>query len=117
MTETPPFALIAADVELEPGKLDPAQVLDGDPTVRLRALWTSADGRQEAGVWEITPGVVTDVEADEVFIVVSGEATVELDGGAPLELRPGVVGTFPAGARTTWRVRRTLRKVYSVTVG
>jgi uncharacterized cupin superfamily protein len=113
----PPFAIAAANVELEPGELAADQVLDGQPRVRLRRLWTSADGCQEAGIWEITPGTVTDVEADEVFVVLSGDATVELADGRSLELSPGVAGTFPAGTRTTWRVHETLRKLYCITVG
>jgi uncharacterized cupin superfamily protein len=64
----PPFAIVAGDVELEPGELAADQILEGEPRVRLRPLWTSADGRQEAGLWEISPGTVTDTEADEVFI-------------------------------------------------
>jgi hypothetical protein len=69
-----------------------------------------------AGVWQITEGVVTDVEADELFVVVSGRATVEVEGGPTLELEPGVVGMLHAGDRTVWRVHETLRKVFQVTV-
>jgi uncharacterized protein len=117
LDQLPPFALLATDVELEPGKLAADQVLDGQPRVCLRRLWASADGRQEAGLWEITPGVVTDVEADEVFVVLSGNATVEIADRPSLELGPGVAGAFRAGTRTTWRVYETLRKFYCVTAG
>ena len=56
----------------------------------------------------------TDVEADEVFVVLSGRATVEVVDGPTLEIGPGDVGLLPAGARTTWTVHETLRKVYVV---
>jgi hypothetical protein len=110
----PPFALAAAKVELEPGELAPDQVVSGTPEVRERELWAAADGSASAGVWEITPGVVTDVEAEEVFVVLSGRATIEIEGGPTLEVGPGDFGALRAGDRTVWRVHETLRKVYSV---
>jgi uncharacterized protein len=64
-------------------------------------------------VWEMTPGTMTDVEADEIFVVLSGAATVEFaDGTAPLQLGAGDVGRLAAGAETTWTVTETLRKIY-----
>jgi uncharacterized protein len=70
-------------------------------------------GGLEVGIWEMTPGVMTDVEADEVFVVLAGAATVEFaDGTAPLTLGPGDVVRLAAGAETVWTVTETLRKVY-----
>jgi uncharacterized cupin superfamily protein len=100
------------DSALDEAPLDPAQVVAGDPEVRLLALHDAAD--LGVGVWQHGVGVSTDVEADEVFVVLSGQATVEVHGGPTLELGPGDVGLLPAGARTTWTVRETLRKVYVV---
>ncbi|MBJ7472943.1 MAG: cupin domain-containing protein, partial [Solirubrobacteraceae bacterium] len=110
-----------AGAVLTPLPLDPAQVVSGAPTTAYAVLDVSADGRVERGIWEHTPGVTTDVEADELFVVVSGRATVEVDGGvgvpggSTLELRPGVVGILRAGAKTTWTVHETLRKVWQTT--
>ena len=56
---------------------------------------------------------MSDVEADEVFVVLSGAATVEFDDGtASLTLGPGDVVHLAEGARTVWTVTETLRKVY-----
>ena len=66
----------------------------------------------EVGVWEHTTGTSTDVEVEEVFVVLSGRATVEVEEGPVLELRAGSIGVLAAGARTTWTVHETLRKVY-----
>jgi uncharacterized protein len=44
--------------------------------------------------------------------VLSGRATVEVAGGPTLELAAGSVGFLDEGARTTWTVQETLRKVY-----
>ncbi|MFF7299673.1 cupin domain-containing protein [Streptomyces sp. NPDC008265] len=108
------FAVTVADVELEPEDLDPAQIVSGAPVVTGRVLWESADGTQVRGIWQITPGVVTDVEADELFVVVSGRATVEVEGGATLELGPGSACVLREGDRTTWTVHETLRKAYQI---
>ena len=55
-----------------------------------------------------------DVEADEVFVVLAGDATVEFEDPAlpPIELRPGSIVRLDEGMRTVWTVRETLRKVY-----
>jgi uncharacterized cupin superfamily protein len=118
MTPPPalPFSLAIADVELDADPLDPATVLEGEPRAYSRALRTSSDGAWETGLWELTPGVVTDIEAEEVFLVVAGSATVEIADGPVLELKAGVIGGFAGGERTVWRVRETVRKLYTVAV-
>ncbi|WP_026059567.1 cupin domain-containing protein [Microbacterium yannicii] len=85
-----------------------AQVLAGAPTTGLVELTESI------GVWEHTPGTSTDVEADEVFVVLSGAATVRfVEPSLPaIELRPGSIVRLDAGMRTQWSVHATLRKVY-----
>jgi uncharacterized cupin superfamily protein len=101
-----------ADSDLQADALDPAQVVSGDPQVRVLPLHDSDD--LAIGVWQHSTGVSTDVEADEVFVVLSGSATVEVADGPILELGPGDVGLLPAGARTTWTIHETLRKIYVV---
>lgn len=86
------------------------QTLAGDPHAGVQELGTIAGA--DIGIWEMTPGTVTDVEAEEVFVVLTGRATVEFEGGERLELTPGLVVTLADGERTTWTVHETLRKVY-----
>lgn len=112
MTHT--FALHIPDADLEPEPLDPDQIVSGDPVVTGKVLWESPDGRQLRGIWQITPGVVTDTEADELFVVVSGSATIEVEDGPTLSVGPGDMAVLRAGDRTTWTVHETLRKAYSV---
>lgn len=64
-----------------------------------------------SGVWEHSAGVSTDVESDEVFVILSGKGRVYVDGEV-LELYPGVVGTLYAGASTRWEIDEPIRKVY-----
>ena len=67
----------------------------------------------EVGVWEHPVGVSTDVEQDEVFVVLSGSGRVVLGG------RPGPAagsrrrrGARRPGRATTWHVDEPLRKVW-----
>ena len=66
----------------------------------------------ELGVWELTPGAMTDTEVDEIFVVLGGEAELTMPDGEVLSLRAGSVGRLSAGAATSWVVTSTLRKVY-----
>jgi uncharacterized cupin superfamily protein len=110
------FAVRAADVELEPEELDPSQIVAGSPRTSGAVLWESPDGRILRGVWRCTAGTVTDVEQDELFVVLEGRATIEVEGGATLEVAPGSVAVLARGARTTWTVHEPLLKAYQITV-
>lgn len=99
-----------AEVPVLLDPLPPADVLAGRPEAGATVL--GALGGLEVGVWEMTPGTCRDVEADEYFVVVSGRATVDVDGAATLHLGPGDVVRLAAGAATVWTVHETLRKVY-----
>ena len=76
---------------------------------------TSGGEAEFVEIWETPAGVSTDVEADEVSVVVSGRGRVEdLDTGAVVELVPGTVLRLAAGERTRWTITEPLRKVYVV---
>jgi uncharacterized cupin superfamily protein len=109
-----PWVLAAAGAELTADALDPADVLEGAPRIASRTLWNAAGGTVEHGIWEITPGVVTDVEADELFVVLSGRATIAFEDGPTLDVGPGDVCRLREGQRTVWTVHETLRKVYAI---
>ncbi|WP_030987539.1 cupin domain-containing protein [Streptomyces sp. NRRL WC-3744] len=108
------FALHIPDADLAPEPLDPERIVAGDPEVTGKVVWESADGRQLRGIWQITPGVVTDTEADELFVVISGSATIEVEDGPTLTVGPGDMAVLRAGDRTTWTVHETLRKAYAI---
>ncbi|QYM75336.1 cupin domain-containing protein [Leucobacter luti] len=78
-----------------------------------------------AGIWELRGGTVTDTEIDELFVVLSGWATIELLSepdtapsldrtGDPrtVEVGPGDVMRLVAGTRTKWTVPDHIRKIY-----
>ncbi|MDF3303392.1 cupin domain-containing protein [Rhodococcus sp. T2V] len=84
---------------------------EGAPMVGERVLGDFAG--ITVGVWEIEPSVSCDVEIDEVFVVLSGDATVQFEDDTPdLDLGPGSVVRVRAGQKTRWIVRDTLRKVF-----
>ncbi|KAA1424521.1 cupin domain-containing protein [Mumia zhuanghuii] len=91
---------------------DPDDVVAGSPTTASAELGSLGETR--VGIWEITAGTVRDVEVDEMFVVLAGDATVRFEDGSTIALRPGVVVRLHAGDRTVWEVRETLRKVYVV---
>ena len=108
----PGTAVDAAAVELEHEPLPADEVLSGTPTAATRTLVTL--GAVEVGIWEMTPGTATDTESDEVFVVLSGQATIAFSAAElpDVTVGPGSVVRLAAGMRTTWTVTETLRKVY-----
>lgn len=102
--------LLDTTSDLPADPVDAAQLVSGSPVTGARTLAELAG--TEIGVWEMTPGVATDVETDEVFVVLAGSATVLFEDGEEIELAPGAVVRLREGEHTTWTVRETLRKVY-----
>lgn len=59
---------------------------------------------------------MTDTEANELFVVVNGRATVAVAGGETLRIGPGDACVLREGDRTTWTVHETLRKAYHISL-
>lgn len=110
------FAVHALDVRLTPGELDTSQIVAGSPEVTEAIMPAASDERVIRGIWRITEGVVTDVEHDEMFVVLEGRATIEVAGGQTIEVGPGDLCVLERGARTTWIVHEALRKVFQLTM-
>ncbi|RZU66569.1 hypothetical protein EV379_2931 [Microterricola gilva] len=110
----PGIVTAAASITLSHEAVPPEQLVAGSPSTGTVELGGFGDA--EIGVWEMTVGAMSDVEVDEVFVVIAGRATVELepgdDDGETIELFPGAVVRLAAGTRTVWTVTETLRKVY-----
>lgn len=108
--ELAPGSLINALALLDHEPVPAEQVRAGTPATGL--LSVDAGLGRPFGIWEITPGTSVDVEVDETFVVLSGRASVRIDGGHVLELVPGSLARLGAGMHTEWVVHETLRKVY-----
>lgn len=96
------------EVPLEP--LPAAKAVAGQP--RAGVVQVPDAVGLGVGVWEHSAGTSTDVEVDEVFVVLRGRATIEVADGPTLEVGPGDLCVVEAGARTRWTVHEALRKVY-----
>jgi len=102
--------LLDLDGPLELTPLDPTAPAGTSPAAGSRAL--AAVAGAEVGVWEHSVGTSTDTEADEVFVVLSGSASIAFDDGTVLDVRPGSAVRLHAGDKTVWTVHETLRKLY-----
>lgn len=93
-------------------------VAAGEPATAALAL--ARLGAVEVGLWEMSAGEAHDVEADELFVVLSGRATLSVERPAGrvevVELAPGSAVRLAAGERTLWTVHETLRKIYVTTL-
>lgn len=92
------------------------QITRATPRTGSTALATVSGA--EVGVWLMSAGGMVDVEVDEVFVVVAGEASLTFVSGErqgeTIALVPGVVCRLEAGVRTRWDVTELLRKVYVI---
>ena len=52
--------------------LEASSVVSGNPVVSNIVLWSSDDGGWIQGIWEMTPGVVTDTEAERFLLSTAG---------------------------------------------
>ncbi len=89
------------------------QVTDGSPGTGSIPL-TEWDDR-DVGVWVMTPGSMTDVETDEVCIIIAGAGVVHRTLNGVRVEQPLIAGTvlqLHSGEETLWIVTETIRKVY-----
>lgn len=107
---SPAEPLPARNVEVETYPLPEHDVVSGHPSAGSRTV--RSFGEVEIGIWEMTAGSARDVEADEVFVVLSGAASVRFDDGREISLRSGDMMSLSKGERTVWTMTETLRKVY-----
>lgn len=102
--------IAAADVAVEPVPIESRLVQSGAPSAGATALGEL--GGVEVGVWEMTTGTARDTEIDEVFVVVTGRASVSVAGGPTFDIGAGDIVRLRAGDETSWTVHEPLRKVY-----
>ncbi len=105
----------ALAVALEHEAVPEDQVLDGEPTTAAKRLGQIFG--VELGLWEMSSGAMSDVEAEEFFVVLSGSATVQIHStngfeSAELRLEPGTVCHLSQGMHTSWTLHEPLRKMY-----
>lgn len=83
------FVVRVADAVLTPDAPDPGRVLAGNPVTSSMVL-TSGDTVRH-GIWQIAPGTAAEVAPAGMFVVLSGSATIAVDGGPTFDVGPGDV--------------------------
>jgi uncharacterized cupin superfamily protein len=105
--------VLASDVRVNPlTEVIPAgvEIVADQPTAAVLEL--DSVGGVDVGIWEMTSGTARDVEADEIFVVLSGAGVLSLADGTTVTLQPGLAVHLAAGEHTEWTITETLRKVY-----
>ena len=68
------------------------------------------------GLWKPNGAAGTRIEyrldADETLVVLRGSGEVRVDGGEPIQLRPGVVVSLPRGCELSWLVDGEFRELW-----
>lgn len=103
----------ALDLTITTVPVSADQVVSGHPETGV-AEWKSWNGL-EVGVWDMTPGVMSDIESDEICIIIDGAGFVERTiNGATIQqaLEPGAIFHLREGEKTLWHVSRKVRKIY-----
>ncbi len=109
-TANPPKIHVPA-AHIESWPLPAELILDGTPKAGGCVLSRSDDVRQVRGIWDCTPGTFRwDWNYDETVMVVSGRATVAVDGGGRVDLGPGDMAFFSSGTRSVWTIHEPFRK-------
>ena len=52
------------------------------------------------------------LDADETLVVLQGRGEVRVDGGEPIELRPGTVVSLRSGCHLSWLVAEDFRELW-----
>jgi len=101
-----------ATAEVQPLPTDPER-LEGGAETFLSVEWQRDDASEIRGVWMMTPGVLHQVDGDEMFVIISGRATLEFPDGRVWDVGPGDAGVLASGDPHRWTVHETVRKAYS----
>lgn len=104
----------ALTVELEPWQPEGVTILEGNPAGRGYTLYEDFEnGARAAGVFECDPSKTTYLlEHNEIIQVLEGEATIEIDNGSRVDLKPGDIAFLPAGHLSTWTFHTTFREFW-----
>lgn len=98
-----------AEMALEPYPTDPGRLSHG-AEINAAMLWHRDNGELGA-VWEMTPGVLDDVDGDESFVILSGKARIDFPDGRVLDLGPSDAAVLSKGDPCRWTTLETVRKV------
>lgn len=89
--------------------------VSGQPVQRTWHLYTSADGKFFAGMWEAEPGCWKINYTEEEFCqILSGRSILRDSDGNEQPLNAGDNFTIPSGFCGEWEVLETTKKLYVI---
>jgi uncharacterized protein len=91
------------------------RIVAGDPLQRAWNLYSSADGRFNAGIWECERGKWRVAFTEHEFCnLLAGRIKVTGDDGSERNYGPGDAFVSPAGFTGHWEVLEAARKYYVI---
>lgn len=91
------------------------RIVAGDPAQRAWNLYSSADGRFHAGIWECQPGKWRVIFTENEFCQLwTGRIVVTGDDGSVRTYGAGEAFVSPAGFTGYWEVLEPARKYYVI---
>jgi uncharacterized cupin superfamily protein len=112
-SSTTALSMHVADAKLRPDRIEAKDIISGAPQAGDLVFSTSADHREQRGIWSCTRGSFHwTFDCDETAVVIQGRVVVQMEDGTKLTLGPGDVAFFPNGLKCVWNVEEDLRKVY-----
>jgi uncharacterized cupin superfamily protein len=100
------------DIRLKSSPINPAWILEGQPTARNAKLSMSEDTTACTILWDCTAGKFNwHYDIDETVHIVEGSVIVSSENTPPKRLVAGDVAFFPMGAKAHWHVETYVRKV------
>jgi len=99
----------------EPYPMPKEILVEGDPAAQVHWLKVSAEGEPAyyAGLWTAQPSTFDyTFPMNETAHVLEGHVVVTRKDGPDVDLRPGDLVSFPAGAVTRWHVRAPFKKFF-----
>jgi uncharacterized cupin superfamily protein len=103
----------------EPMPLDTPDMLEGDPDPKVHWLKKNEKGDPTylAGLWLVKPAKFRWLFfGNETFHVLEGRATITIDDGTSVEVKPGDIISFPMNTPSVWEVKETLKKMFVISL-
>jgi len=101
----------------EPMPIDTPDVLEGDPAPRVHWLKKNEKGDPTylTGLWHVQPAKFRWLFfGNETFHVLEGRATITIDDGASVEVKPGDLLSFPMDTPSVWVVHEAVKKFFVI---
>ena len=103
----------------EPMPIEAHDLLQGDPVPKVH--WLKKNEKNDpvylTGLWWVQPATFRWLFfGNETFHVLEGRATITIDDGTSVLVKPGDIISFPMNTPSVWEVHEPLKKVFVITM-